>query len=337
MSANAMKLPARFIQLPLLFDVGVLAAEIASVRESEWMDHPAGYAGNSFLPLIAAHGDPSNQGFDGPMRPTPFLSEARPYLRETLGALGAVLGRTRLMRLTGHAEVSEHSDVNYYWRERMRVHVPIITQPNVRFYCGDQETHMAAGECWVFDTWSLHRVVNDQTESRVHLVVDTVGGEGMQRLLAAGWRSGAPQPPGWAPRKLAPAGGAPQLLFETVNFPAVMSPWELREHITFLLSEAVPGQAGLADVARVSLAFVQRWRALWAAYGESEAGWPRYRAALNQYVQDLKAVRAHQLALVNDVDFFETFVAMVLTSALHDAARAKTPPEIRSAEAAGVA
>jgi len=170
-----MKLQARFIQLPVRFDADVLAREIATIREEDWMPHPAGYAGNDFLPLISVDGDPLHEGIQGAMRPTPFLDSSRPYLTEVLGAVGAVLGRTRLMRLSGQAEVSPHVDINYYWRDRMRVHVPIVTQPTVRFDCGDEHVHMAAGECWVFDTWTMHRVLNDAERSRVHLVIDTVG------------------------------------------------------------------------------------------------------------------------------------------------------------------
>lgn len=326
-----MKLQTRFIQLPVQYDAELLAREIASVRESDWMPHPAGYAGNDFLSLISAHGEPNNEAFEGPMRPTPFLLSERPYLLEALGSLGAVLGRTRLMRLSGHAEVSEHVDVNYYWRDRMRVHIPIVTQPTVTFYCGDASVHMAAGECWVFDTWSLHRVINDETRARIHLVVDTVGGEGLLRLLSAGRAHGTPNPSAWTARNIGPSGVKPNLEFETVNVPTVMSPWELREHLNFLLAEAVPRQPVAADVARVASRFLHNWRALWSAYGEAEAGWPRYRALLNQFVSDLRAMRANDLLLVNEVDFFDTFQSMVVAVALSDRPRDMGAGEQRTA------
>lgn len=313
-----MKLQTRFIQLPVQFDADLLAREIATAAESDWLPHPAGYAGNDFLPLISAHGDPRNEAFEGPMRPTPFLSAGRPYLAEVLGSLGAVLGRTRLMRLSGHAEVNEHADVNYYWRERMRVHVPVITQPTVSFHCGSEVVNMAAGECWVFDTWSLHRVINDQTHARVHLVIDTVGGDGLLRLLGAGRTPSAPMPPGWAARKIEPMGAKPALEFETVNVPRVMSPWELREHINFLLAEALPRQPIAHEIGRIAMPFLHRWRAVWSAHGEDEVAWPRYRALLTQFAQDLKVVGADTLLLVNEVDFFTTLQAMVLSVALAD-------------------
>lgn len=307
-----MKLQTRFLQLPLQFDADVLAREIGTLDQSNWRPHPMGYAGNDFLPLIAANGDVNNESFAGPMKPTPFLSAERPYLREVLGCLGAVLGRTRLMRLSGHAEVAEHADVNYYWRDRMRVHVPIVTQPTVSFHCANITVNMAAGECWVFDTWSLHKVINDETRARIHLVVDTVGGDGMLRILNAGRVPDQPTPQGWSARKILPSGIVPQLEFETVNVPKVMSPWEVREHLTFLLNETMPNQPIAADVARIAAPFLHKWRALWAAYGEAEAGWPRYRALVAQFAADLKAARADQLLLVNEVDFYESLSGMVL-------------------------
>ena len=311
-----MKLQARFLQLPLQFDAGLLACEIATIPESAWRRHPAGYAGNDFLPLVAVNGDPANETFTGPMRPTPYLLAERPYLSQTLASIGAVLGRTRLMRLSGHAEVSEHADVNYYWRDRMRVHVPIITQPVVKFYCGNTVAHMAAGECWIFDTWSLHRVVNDQTHPRIHLVADTVGGERMLQLMNQARMPDQASPPGWSPRPVAPSSDRPALEFETLNVPVVMSPWEIREHINFLLSETAPNQPIVADVARAASRFVHGWRAVWSAYGEGEAGWPRYQALLDAFFRDLTAVRAGDLLLVNEVGFLESIEAMVLDFAL---------------------
>ena len=311
-----MKLQARFLQLPIRFDAGLLAQEAASIPETAWRPHPAGFAGNDYLPLVSVNGEPANETFDGPMRPTPYLSSERPYLFQTLASLGAVLGRTRLMRLSGHSEVSEHADVNYYWRERMRVHVPIITQPVVKFHCGETTTHMAAGECWIFDTWSLHRVVNDQTRSRIHLVADTVGGERMLQLMAQGRVPDKSPPPGWSLRMVLPSPDWPPLEFEALNVPVVMSPWEMREHINFLLGEASPNQPVVQDVARLASRFVHSWRAVWSAYGDNEAGWPRYRALVESFLRELRASRASDIHLVNEVDFLECLRSMVLEFAV---------------------
>jgi Aspartyl/Asparaginyl beta-hydroxylase len=310
-----MKLQASFVQLPLRFDAERLSEEVASVSDGAWMPHPAGYEGNDFLPLIAAHGDPKNESFSGPMRPTPYLSAERPYLAEVLGSLQAVLGRTRFMRLSGHAEVSEHVDANYYWRDRVRVHVPIITQPTVEFHCRDAVVNMGAGECWIFDTWSLHKVINDAERSRVHLVADTVGGEGFWSLVGQGRATGFPAPPNWSPRAIPPSGAKAHLELENVNTPQVMSPWELRDHLNFLLAEAAPNQPVLADVARATTPFLQAWRATWSAHGDAEIAWPRYRRHIEEFLIGLKAARAEQVLMRNEVDFLEALIGMALSVA----------------------
>ncbi|HVR95489.1 MAG TPA: aspartyl/asparaginyl beta-hydroxylase domain-containing protein, partial [Thermoanaerobaculia bacterium] len=167
-----MRLETEFVKLPLRFDADRLAAEIAEVPETAWRPHPQGHPGNSALPLIAACGDPANDATKGEMRPTPQLA-VLPYLCQALAELGAPIGRTRLMRLDGNAEATAHADVNYYWMERLRVHLPIVTTPAVEFRCGERAVHMAAGEVWVFDTWQIHNVLNPNPTRRIHLVADT--------------------------------------------------------------------------------------------------------------------------------------------------------------------
>lgn len=116
-----MKLGVPFLQFPLQFDAATLAAEIQAIDESAWRPHPAGYAGNDALLLVTVDGDPASDSTAGPMRATEHLLRC-PYLMQVLGAIGGTWGRSRLMRLSGRAEVTPHVDINYYWRERAPSH-----------------------------------------------------------------------------------------------------------------------------------------------------------------------------------------------------------------------
>ena len=311
-----MKLQVPFIQLPLQFDAQALAAEVAALGEAAWRPHPQGYPGNSALTLVTTGGDVDSDAVTGAMLPTPYLLQC-PYLMQVMASLGAVWGRSRLMRLSGHAEVTPHVDVNYYWRERVRVHVPIVTQPTVRFRCGDADIHMAAGECWIFDTWRMHHVINDAEQARIHLVADTVGGEGFWQLVGRGRAPQIPKP-GWQAQAVPPRDGQPALAFEAVNVPTVMSPWELREHLGFLVDEAQPGPA-LGPIQQIAGRFTRNWQAVWARYGEDRRGWPEYRRLLDGFVQEVTP-HASTVMLRNENPMMRALNGIVTLSALADRA-----------------
>jgi hypothetical protein len=316
-----MKLQVPFLQLPIRFDADALAQEIAAIGEDEWRPHVAGLAGNSALTLVTVGGDPENDDLAGRMQPTPVLARL-PLVAQVLAALGATWGRSRLMRLSGQAEVTPHVDTNYYWRERMRVHVPVTTTPDVRFQVGPAEVNMRAGDCWIFDTWSRHRVLNGNDSERIHLVADTVGGDGLWDLISGGRPPGR-DVPGWTARPFAlnPAAAAPALDFESVNQPVVMTPWEMRDHFVFLLSEAVP-HARLAAVQQGLLDLARRWQALWSAFGESREGWPRYRALIERGRADLLARGVGEIGLRNETGLMFMLENYVLGVALADRANA---------------
>ena len=70
--------------------------------------------------------------------------------------------------------------------ERLRIHIPIQTHPDITFFSGDSSVHMAAGESWVFNTWNMHSVKNDTEHTRIHIVADTVGSAALWDLIEKG-------------------------------------------------------------------------------------------------------------------------------------------------------
>lgn len=306
--SSRVKLQVPFIQLPILFDATRLSAELACIDESAWRPHPQGFAGNSMLPLVAVDGDPGNEAFAGAMRPTKQL-DACPYLRQTIAAFGVTVGRTRLMRLAGQAEVTRHADQGYYWAERVRIHVPIVTHPTVRFECDDAVVNMAEGECWIFDTWRQHCVHNDATAARIHLVCDTVGGEAFWDLVAKGRLHGMPAPHDWRPARIAPGDASSSFACEQVNVPVVMSPWELEDHLVSLMADA-ESHPGLQAFHQRSGRLMRAWKALWALHGESPGGRADYREALDAFMRDVHPV-ANGIALRNGLSLLSVVQARI--------------------------
>ena len=310
-----MKLGVPFLQFPLQFDAEALAAEVQAIDESAWRPVPRATPATMRCCWWRRDGDPTSDATSGPMSATEHLRRC-PYLMQVLEAIGGTWGRSRLMRLSeGRAEVTSHVDINYYWRERARVPRANVTQPTVRFVCGEAEVNMRAGECWIFDTWAEHNVINDHYLSRIHLVADTVGGAGFWEHVRNARAHGATSD-NWQPRAIAPIPGfIPDLDYEAENFPTVMTPWEIRAHYAFLMGEAAPHPA-VPLVHQSLLQFTRLWQALWSRYGERAEGWPRYRAAIEVVQRELVQGGAEGIELRNGVRLLEALQAWVFEPAL---------------------
>ena len=312
-----MKLGMPLVKLARQYCAEALAAEVLALPADAWRPHPGRLPGNDAVPLITPAGQVSN-GFSGPMAPTDALC-ACPYIMEILADLGAVWGRSRLMGLAPGAVVPEHVDVGYYWRTHIRIHIPVITNPAVAFSCDRETVHMAPGECWLFDSFCLHNVRNDGNEKRIHLVLDTVGGEKLWELIAEAKRCGRDGQP---MQRIAPGAVGPgPLAYEQVNLPTVMSVWEVRCHIDFLLAQCVdiPGRAAVA--VRLEQ-FANGWGALWAQYGTEAAGLPAYRRLIADIQRDLQRLGAQRIPLANNVPLDRALAELIFMVAAPDAAPA---------------
>lgn len=298
-----------FLKLPIRFDAETLEREARALPDSSWVPHPTGFKGNEAVRLVTVGGQPTD-AFEGPMRPTENLARC-PYIQQVMAELDGVWSRSRLMGLGAGAEVPLHVDSHYHWRTHVRIHIPVITDPKVLFTCGDETVHMAAGECWLFDSFRWHRVENGWTERRVHLVLDTVMTPALRRLIDA-----ARSPAVGEPKVVAPGtDGAPQLRFEQVNVPPIMSPWEIRCHLDFIFAEAAehPRLAQLRD--RLER-FAEEWAALWAQYGANFSAAPAYRRLLKECRPDVIAIAGEEMMLKNDSFMHTVLDALVFGPAL---------------------
>lgn len=168
------------LKLPFSFDTERLAEALANLG-STWTPHyvPENYSGAwSVIPLRAPrgethpvrmiHSDPTQKTFAD----TPVLQRA-PYFREVLSSFQSTVLAARLMRLAPGSVVKEHTDVGLRFEEGLaRVHIPILTNPDVEFYLNGSRVVLAAGSCWYLRLSDPHRVANRGKSDRVHLVVD---------------------------------------------------------------------------------------------------------------------------------------------------------------------
>lgn len=275
-----MRLATPFVKLPVCFDVARLAEEIGQFGESEWRPHPQRFRGNSSLVLVSTHGEENDQ-FTGPMRASPRLAKT-PYIRQIMVQFDTVIGRSRLMRLAPGASVDQHTDTHYFWRDHLRIHIPIATTPEVIFHCGDEQVHMGAGEAWTFDNWRQHRVHNGSEHDRIHLVIDTVGSAALWRMIDA-----------------APAAATARFEFDPVRsaepryegfaglpvMPAAELRKDLEELVDDIAEETAEDVRQKTELRRATTDFVHDWRSLWIEHGPSAEAYGIFRRRLGAYRQ----------------------------------------------------
>ena len=303
-----MRIASPLLKLPLRFCGETLAREVSALPASAWMEHPQKFDGNIAVPLVSP-GRALNDEFFGPMGPTQWLRHC-PYILEIMQALDSTWGRSRLMGLRPGARVPQHVDVHYYWRTHLRIHIPVITNPQVAFTCDDQTVHMAPGECWLLDSFFKHEVANRGDKTRIHLVLDTVGSAALWDLLKAS-RDGVEE-------KLIAPGETPQrpLGFEQVNASMVMSPWEMKTHIAYI-ADWTDEQPGRDEVLAILDRFVMTWSGAWGRYGPSEQSLPVYWQLLTQVRQALADYRGPAVKMRNTIPLVDTIESFILAFAIY--------------------
>lgn len=144
---------------------------------------------------------------------------------------------------------------------------------------------MKAGECWLFDSWRNHKVVNHSEETRIHLVLDTAGSSRfwdiVENTLAYYRNNGtypSPQRLDYTPDKQA------SILLEKYNLTPVLSPGEVEGLVEDIIYEMRNNQVNDARkveaLAKQMLRFCRDWRMIFSIYGYEEKGIPQYLTLL---------------------------------------------------------
>lgn len=324
-----MKLPQNFIPLALKFDAEQLAEEVRALPDSAWIPHPLGLNGNSAVPLISVGGG-INDLFQGAMGMTPYLEQS-PYHRQVLASFKEVLGRSRLMRISAGTELTSHVDVEYHWFTRVRIHIPVITNPDVVFNCAGETMHMPAGSCWIFNTWLPHKVDNNGAEDRIHLVIDVCGSSRFWNLVR---KSLGADPnidlasQGIRPRRITyRKGSVPLIRTEQFNVSPVLAPGEMESLVGNIIRDISSNPRNDPDTVEYCRVLITKyamdWRQIWLAFGFLREGWPHYDSLVRTLMGEIEnralenvvmfsnntpvteVIRKHLIVPSMNVDFLE--------------------------------
>lgn len=171
-------------KLPVSFDPIRLKEDLARVPPEEWLPHfskiqyDAGWSG---VALRSSGGNPVTlEAGRSDYGDTKLLCLC-PYFREVLSQFKCPLRRVRLLKLESGARIKEHIDPRS--DKVVRLHIPIVTNPDVEFCSNGSSVVMAPGELWFIDVTFPHSVSNRGDSGRIHLVIDCVVNDWLRALF----------------------------------------------------------------------------------------------------------------------------------------------------------
>lgn len=77
-------------------------------------------------------------------------------------------------RMPAQTNIGQHIDRGYYLKTVHRLHIPIVTNPDVYFLIGDTKFHMEEGRVYEINNQQRHGVSNSGDTQRIHLIVDII-------------------------------------------------------------------------------------------------------------------------------------------------------------------
>ncbi len=173
----------KYIRFDQQFDAARLQQEVARLETAEWHAHfnRRDYEGDwTTLQLRSLHGRLENNAAvqvgtmrgDNAFRDTELLAQC-PYHQEVIDFFQIEKTSVRLMKLDAGAIIRPHHDHNLNYEEgEVRLHIPVMTNPQLEFYLEAERLPMAEGSCWYLNLSLEHQVINAGPTPRVHLVID---------------------------------------------------------------------------------------------------------------------------------------------------------------------
>lgn len=182
--------PTRYLRLPLSFDAARLQHDLRGIEDSPWISHfntGAYDKGWACIPLRSVGGRLDHiMPLDGaPFSDTVLLARC-PYVRQVLDAFECEKTSVRFMALEPGGVIKEHRDAGASLDDGVtRLHIPVLTSPQVLFRIDGEEVHFSAGHTWYLNASCLHGVDNRGALPRVHLMLDCVTNPWLERMFVA--------------------------------------------------------------------------------------------------------------------------------------------------------
>jgi hypothetical protein len=165
------------VRLPRTYSVDLLERDLQTLREVPTAPQPGPYHKGEWtgIALYSMGGKdsvfPSAPGM-GRYQETENLRRT-PYFKKVLDDLECPKEVVRLLFLPPGGHIRDHFDFHTNFQfGLLRLHIPILTHPDVAFVIDGQRMNWKAGELWYGDFSRVHSVLNNSQIVRIHMVID---------------------------------------------------------------------------------------------------------------------------------------------------------------------
>jgi hypothetical protein len=177
-------------KLPVSFSIDKLQTDLVVCENNLWTPHfnTNRYDGNWTSISLRSQSGLTNDimSFANATYKNTDLLERCPYFKEITDWFQCDKEAVRLLRLDPQSEIKEHTDNDTSYEDGFfRIHIPIITNPEVFFYVDKKLVPMKMGECWYANFQLLHSVENRSAEPRIHLTLDCIRNEWSDELFVS--------------------------------------------------------------------------------------------------------------------------------------------------------
>src|SRR5215471_5240573 len=165
------------VRLPRTYSIDLLERDLQALREVPTAPQPGPYHKGEWtgIALYSMGGKdsvyPSAPGMDR-YQETESLRRT-PYFKKILDDLQCPKEVVRLLFLPPGGHIKDHFDFHTNFQfGLLRLHIPILTHPDVAFVIDGHRMNWKAGELWYGDFSRVHSVKNKSQIIRVHMVID---------------------------------------------------------------------------------------------------------------------------------------------------------------------
>jgi len=171
----------KWLKLPFNFDVDRLETDLKTAGQYKWIDHVNTriYEGQwRAIPLRAVDGRIDNiaaVSTDAKEYKNTEALDRCPFFQEVINTMKCETTAVRLLSMGPGAKIKRHDDYPCGFKSgHARLHVPIMTNPDVKIFIADGPVFFGEGECWYMNAEYPHSLENLGDSPRVHLVIDCI-------------------------------------------------------------------------------------------------------------------------------------------------------------------